>query len=540
MGACPSFIRPHPPQSPSMANYWRNLGDDYDFAICTIRWYLDRTMNEQLDLSVDITQVRKSVGLKKTVLTAAITLGVLGTVTPLLFKNLDRESKTLFLFSGLIGNVTACLLPKNTRDEKLQSTYESIAAENYKAQLKHEVVRANALTEVREKNLLANFIDNETQVPGFQKAHWARKFGVTELITSFFVESETQPQQEYLPAESWQNTQPEIESVQKVVVTPGMEWIVDIAEKACLPLDKRSHQHIKIDGGSQSGKSTLVSLIIALISRMEGKLQINLVDPKYPKTQWMIEPSFVGYEQVSDGIDAAIAELENRKNLCLQAAKNKQEQPTFTRYLLIVDEWDNVWGNGKGYANVIPKKEAERIKGNLQRIFKEAAAYNLSLILIGQSPLATDNGFSRSSFNSATRIVLGNEALKWVQDPGFPFKGKAQALADELEEFIGNGDRVAMIAPNLGSAPFIEPIPLINLAEVLGKPPQPKPEPEPDNNTQNTELTKDQQVYLVMKDWIVNREIPPTADEVAATWEKLTGKRIQGEALRFLMEKFGL
>jgi energy-coupling factor transporter ATP-binding protein EcfA2 len=238
------------------------------------------------------------------------------------------------------------------------------------------------------------------------------------LITSFFVESETEASQALPgqnPTESWQNTQPEIESVQKIEVKPGMEWIVDIAEKACLPLEKRSHQHLKIDGGSQSGKSTLVSLIIALISRMEGKLQINLVDPKYPKTQWMIEPSFVGYEQVGDGIDAAIAELENRKKLCLQAAKNKQEQPTFTRYLLIVDEWDNVWGNGKGYANVISKKEAEGIKGNLQRIFKEAAAYNLSLILIGQSPLATDNGFSRSSFNSATRVVLGNEALKWVQ-----------------------------------------------------------------------------------------------------------------------------
>jgi hypothetical protein len=125
-------------------------------------------MNEQLDLSVDINQVRKSVGLKKMVLTAAIALGIMGTATPLLFKNLDRESKTLLLFSGLIGNLTACLLPKNTRDEKLQSAYEKIATENYKTQLKHEVARINAITQIREKNILANYIDNENNVPWFQ------------------------------------------------------------------------------------------------------------------------------------------------------------------------------------------------------------------------------------------------------------------------------------------------------------------------------------------------------------------------------------
>jgi energy-coupling factor transporter ATP-binding protein EcfA2 len=430
----------------------------------------------------------------------------------------------------------------------LEVPYEKIATENYKTQLKHEVARINAITQIREKNILANYIDNENNVPWFQKLYWAKKLEISELITSFFVEKETEPQQATLPAESWQNTQPEIESVQKIEVTPAMGWIVEIAEKTCLPLEKRSHQHLKIDGGSQSGKSTLVSLIIALISRMEGKLQINLIDPKYPKTQWMIEPSFIGYEQVGDGIHAAIAELENRKKLCLQAAKNKQQQPTFTRYLLIVDEWDNIWGNGKGYASVISKKEAEGIKGNLQRIFKEAAAYNLSLILIGQSPLATDNGFSRSSFNSATRIVLGNEALKWVQDPGFPFKGKAQALADELEEVIGNGDRVAMIAPNLGSAPFIEPIPQINLMEVLGKPQppqqppqQPQPTPEPQQpQVENEEMTQEQKTYIAMRDWIANRETPPTPEEVATIWEKLTGKRLQGEALAYVMEKFGL
>jgi hypothetical protein len=127
-------------------------------------------------------------------------------------------------------------------------------------------------------------------------------------------------------------------------------------------------------------------------------------------------------------------------------------------------------------------------------------------------------------------------------DPGFPFKGKAQALADELEEIIGNGDRVAMIAPNLGSAPFIETIPHINLMEVLGNPPQqPQPTPEPQQpRVENEEMTQEQKTYVAMRDWIANRETPPTPEEVATVWEKLTGKRLQGEALAYVMEKFGL
>lgn len=492
---------------------------------------------EKLDLTIDIQQVVKSVTLKKTVLSLAVSLGIFGTLTPLLFKQLDRESKTLFLLAGMIGNATASLLPRDTKDEKIKAFHEKISLENYRKQLGHEAFRINAVTEVRERNLLADFVDNDAKIPAFQKAFWANKFGVMPLITSFFIER-GEPVQEALPEQpnAWQGTQPKIESVQRIEVKPGIEWIIDIAEKSTLPMEKRSNQHFKIDGGSQSGKSTFISLLIALISKMEGRMQVNLVDPKYPKTQWMIEPSFIGYEQVNDGIVAAISELNNRKKLCLEAAKSKQEQPNFTRYLLIIDEWDNIWSNGQGYAGLIDKKLALKIKGDLQRIFKESAAYNMSLILVGQSPLATDNGFSRSSLNSTTRIVLGNEALKWAQDPGFPFKGKAQALATELEDAIDNGDRVAMIAPNLGSAPYVKSIPQINLKELFDT-----KYSSPDSTSDETqELSHEQKAFLAIQQWAQDRQNKPTSTEVLEAWEKLTGKRLHEDGLRYLMEKLGL
>jgi hypothetical protein len=341
---------------------------------------------------------------------------------------------------------------------------------------------------------------------------------------------------------AWLGNQTDIESVTYSEPEPGFDWIFDIVQNSCKPLDKRSNQHFKVDGGSQSGKSTFVSLLIALIGKLSGEIAINLVDPKYPMTQWMIQPSFIGYEQVNNGVDAAIQELENRKTQCLQAKKNRQALPEFKRYLLIVDEWDNIWGNGTGYGDVIDVKLAKKIKGKIQRLYKEAAAYNMTVILLGQSPLTTDNGFSRSSFNSATRIVLGNEALKWVQDPGFPFKGCAQQLANELENWIGIGKRVALVVPNLGSTPYVESIPLINLDELFNDP-QDEKQTDSENefgSESNSELTDIQKVFLVLKNWVSEREIPPTALDVWKAWKELTGQQLDEEALGYLLEKLGL
>lgn len=494
-------------------------------------------MNDKLDLSLDINQIVKSVTLKKSVLALAVSLGIFGTTTPFLFKHLDKESKTLLLLSGLIGNFTASLLPRDTKDEKLKIFYEKQVTDNYANQLRHEVIRSNAVTEIREKNLLADYIDNDVKVPSFQKEFWANKFGVVQLMTSFFV-GESEQQTEELPAQvnnSWLQNQPEVESVQRIEIKPDMQWIVDIAEKSCLPLAKRSNQHFKIDGGSQSGKSTFISLLIALISKMSEKIQVNLIDPKYPMTQWQLKPSFVGFDQVIDGVYAAIAELDNRKKLSMDAAKNNQPLPLFTRYLLVLDEWDTVWSNGQGYADVIDKKAALKLKGNLQRILKESAAYNMSLILVGQSPLSTDNGFSRSSLNSATRIVLGNEALKWSQDAGFPFKSVASKLSDELEEIIGTGARVALIAPNLGSVPYVEEMPHINLRELFGLEETPKVEA-----SNQPDLTDEQKAFTLIKNWVSERTEKPSASEVWQAWQKLTNKQLNEIGLKYLMEKLGL
>ena len=468
-------------------------------------------------------------------------IAVAGTLTPLMFpKFMDRESKLLTLILGSVSAGGLCInLELNKRKNKIFQTFDESQLQAFREECQHEIAYDKTLRTIDAQRRLAREVSG---LPQHEHTRWISMYGLQDLIVPSLPSNEIpSSNRDALPNNSaWLGNQSNVESVTYSEPQPGFDWIFEIVQNSCKPLDKRSNQHFKVDGGSQSGKSTFVSLLIALIGKLSGDIAINLVDPKYPMTQWMIQPSFIGYEQVNMGVDAAIQELENRKIQCLQAKKSNQTLPSFKRYLLIVDEWDNIWGNGTGYGDVIDVKLAKKIKGKIQRLYKEAAAYNITVILLGQSPLATDNGFTRSAFNSATRIVLGNEALKWVQDPGFPFKGCAQQLANELENWISIGKRVALVVPNLGSAPYVEPIPDINLQELFNVPDSENIADTEDSVDDTEHRPSIEKVFMAIKEWVEKQQSPPSALDVWKVWEKLTCQKLDTETLELLLKKLGL
>lgn len=478
--------------------------------------------SEQIDLSIDSEHTRKVISFRNFLFGGLVVFGIGATVTPLLFKHQARSAKTLSLLSGLLSCSAACLMPLEYHEKKLLRIYNKSIEDNYSNQLTHEKIRVDAIQQITETQKLAQHL--ERNVPDFQLGYWANKFELVPLISKFFISSD----------ETVPDTKAENDSF-NFVGTPNIieakynepkvdnQWLLDIVAKTTLPLEQRSHQHLKIDGGSQSGKSTLVSFIVYCISYKSQEIEINLVDPKYPMSQWQFKPQFKGYEMVERGVDAAIQELEIRKKLSVESVEKNQELPSFKRYLLIVDEWDSIWGNGKGYGAIIDRKAAEKIKNKLTRVLKESASYNMSLVLIGQSPLTTDIGFSRSSLNSATRIVLGNEALKWVNDPGFPFKNAAASLANELEDWIEAGNRVALIVPNIGSKPSVQPIPIIDLSRLFVQ--------------QKRDFDKD---FLAMESWVKSLPEIPTPEEISAKWKELTEMQLTPQLLTYLIEKLNL
>ena len=441
---------------------------------------------------------------------------IAGTFLPVLNPTLDREVKLLLMVYGLMGASSftyAC--HKRQRKEKIFNAIDSAQMVSLKAQM------ANAIAH----DSITNKIDGQREVkkhilslPEEEQAYWAHQFGLQGLIMPppmMMPSPEAQAQ-----APSWVDAQ--VSNPEAVEYTPPAEpkpqedWIYTLVEENASPEGERKHHHLVINGGSQSGKSTLFSKILELLNKaLNGQIITNLIDPKYPKTRWTIRPSFVGFDQVLPGVEQAIAELDRRKEICIKAERAGEEHPKFKRYVLIIDEWDSVWGEGKGYGETITKDDAQLIRSHVLRVLKESAAYEFTLVIIGQSPLSGTTGFSRSDLNSASRLVLGNEALKWVQDPGFPFKSDATDLQALLNYWIGRNARCAVVIPNSGSA-FVQAIPKFGV--------------------QKTHNGNSKDWMEEMKTWLNELGRVPSPAEVGEKWHQLTGLRLTEPGLQLLLE----
>jgi len=509
-------------------------------------------MNQQLDLSVDINQVRKSVSLKKTVLTAAIALGVMGTVTPILIKNLDRESKTLLLLSGLIGNITACLLPKDTRDEKLKTTYDKIATDNFKSQLQHEVVRVNAITEVREKNILANFIDNETQVPWFQKAHWAKKFGVVELVTSFFVDSEMQSQEETAAPEQVSNPIP----LSSATLTKQLELVSNETEIDLSWVTPIVPQSKILVGGKGSGKSRFMRFLVASYIT------------SYPNDDWLIlDPHYGGYEEddfdcqnpdhawllgippeelkhkIYDNVPVAYTILMKVKATLRDRISRKLKYPKVPRLMVFMDELE-------AFRRDLSDDQVKEVIELIDVIQDEGRKFGVEITLGCHSLKKERIGLDSTVISQMNWILLEKGATD--SSTKFPADFDQKAITKKVKEVNGRKDKTkhrTMVLTTPSGDYLVDLLPMLPLPSfatatatdtVEPQPQSQQPQSEESTEKDNGKLTRGQKAYKLLQDWVRDREQPPTSEEVSRAWERLAEEKLTPEYLAWLMGQLGL
>lgn len=497
-------------------------------------------------------------------------VAIAATLFPVLFTgHVPTGLKTLSLMLGVGCAGTGAAIAGNNSINQRSKWAKNIARareEQLKSAAAHAVVYQGIQDDIWNDNRVLQLI---SQLPVEQQAYYLKKYGL-EAIAPYELAAAQQMMYDQLgitPQQvggvpAWAQGSIPVDAVESVEYQePEItdEWIYDIVGKMIeLDPEKRRYQHLIVNGGSQSGKSTLFSKILELfikgVSGQGEKVQINLCDPKYPKTRWAIAPSFTGFEQVSRGVSVAIAELDNRKKLCIKAAKAGQEQPNFSRYVLIVDEWDSIWGKGKGYGTVIPSKVAEGIRNDVLRIIKEGAAYNFMAVVIGQSPLSEASGFSRSDANSTCRLVLAVEALKWAQDPGFPFQDLKEDLKAEIQVHINNEQRCVLVVPNL-SSPYVQGIPKLTIEklaiattatpveappEAPSKPAEQQSKAKHDPKIKPRDINQGNSARDLLGEihaWYKSQPVAPTDAELAAKWKELSGKDLDGKAIAYLRGK---
>ena len=226
------------------------------------------------------------------------------------------------------------------------------------------------------------------------------------------------------------------------------DWIKDMVFDEDGEL-KTVHYHLS--GPTGTGKTTLGEYLMNLILN-EGLARGNseeasyyLINPKHleNKPSWSFPPFVRDIDQAMEGIE-----------YCADLVKKRVADPNFypdtaAPIFVIVDEWDWIFGVYKA-----------RAVNALRTIFKVGREVRVYLFVCGQSAQAQGTGLNGTDYRQMARIVLGTEAIAFLDNPQFIYKNKQElyALAESYQE---SKTRYALIIPMEG-LPKIKIIPHIS------------------------------------------------------------------------------
>ncbi|MBW4505080.1 MAG: ATP-binding protein [Scytonematopsis contorta HA4267-MV1] len=483
----------------------------------------------------------------------AITLPLTAVIVP----NQAVEAKLWQLALGtLFGGASAYIAQNRIDIENRYETFLNLRKEATKEAIKKEFGFNLALQQIDAELKLADVIN---RLKDNAKLRYLDIFQLHGLLN---LNPQEQPQNLILEGT------PSVETLEPPKLTSDIQWLIELVSQLVLrPLDKRKHHNFIIHGGSQSGKSTLVSAIILLAAHLLGKtgskVKINLIDPKYPESNWAFEPNYKDYSEVLPGLQTSFQELEKIRKEAKKLGKSVSNKYGFT--FTLIDEQDNIYGGGDGYPDKISKPEVDKIINLESALIKEGAAYNFCTIVIGQSPLNQDTGFNRQIYKNATHIVLGDAALSWIKDNSFPYKKSVDELETLCYRHLNDGERFALVIPK-GGLPYITGLSTeIKKLVVYGfnqtvEGEESAPSQQSNQQTQNqhpndhdsdewshqNEHQNQPQFNPLNKIrewcWLCRDKFGsfPNSEEIAEAWRRLTGQQLTASGLKVLIEKLDL
>lgn len=174
--------------------------------------------------------------------------------------------------------------------------------------------------------------------------------------------------------------------------------------------------HLHICGPTGSGKTTLANCYLNHRLKLNPQAKVYLVNPKdIPGKQPFIA------KPVCKSIDDVMDWLSHFQTLLTRRQQGLDEMTT--PFIFIIDEWDWIYDT---YGN-----SAVHLARSLIKVGREL---NISVLLIGQSPLSGDTGLNGSVFDNMCRVGIlasGEKLLSsLVLDKGqtTPFRAEFAAL----------------------------------------------------------------------------------------------------------------
>ena len=208
--------------------------------------------------------------------------------------------------------------------------------------------------------------------------------------------------------------------------------------------------HQRITGGTGSGKTKLLGLVISQWLENNPSGQLFVADPNYGKpdddgylnnwfgldSKWIKQPD----DEIDALIDYVHSKLDERIKACVDGAKNgfkklSDIQIDLTPICLICEEFDSIVERYKS------DKTSSRFE-KLIEIIKQGRGYKIKLIPVGQSASVGEGGFSLATLENIAQLIICYPSIPESQ---LRYLGGAKdELIEIAERLIKEGKRPAI------------------------------------------------------------------------------------------------
>ncbi len=248
---------------------------------------------------------------------------------------------------------------------------------------------------------------------------------------------------------------------EKPTINTG-DWLRGVAAKII---------HAKVDGETQSGKSTLVQNLATLFSEIHKDAEFISIDPKFPMSvidspnlqPWRRNPAYKGINTALDGLKNMASCVETRLELLSEDVANGNAPRQFAKKVYVIDEID--W--------IMSRYGGDAINA-LQVGLKVGAALNVVVVYLGQTPRCSKLKMTKDDFRNTTNISLAQNIADALNTYIYDEQDKKDLLALYYRENNSGNVYIALVMPK-GQKAF------------LGQMPKPNAYLE-NNKTDNSEL----------------------------------------------------
>ena len=232
-------------------------------------------------------------------------------------------------------------------------------------------------------------------------------------------------------------------------IVDGEQWLIHLVDK-CF--------HFRISGENGSGKSEFFNNLFCIAKHrvFDGKLDLTLIDPKFPLSPWIIEgkpfvPQYRSWESAPSGVADMAALVDAR----IQRASDEFDPqnwidgttPEFTPSLWAIDETDTTMSRYK-----------KEIKDNLRVGLKVGRALRVMVCYMCQSYLPSDIGLNHPDLKASATILLSTSAEEGADDLPMS-KERRLEIKEEIAYLNAEGCKYFALVKYPGVQPFVARLP---------------------------------------------------------------------------------